>query len=645
MNQKIYALQKAVNYKTVNMIFKQEHIAIFSELAQSEQAQTRKIIRLHKPTGVYFATVSEIKSKENPNVFYAREKFSIGETTVYTMPTNLVEEVANFLTYPDTILLNGTHLMKLKYYVDADPNEIQAVENEVEDMGLGYIIVAKSDKSKEVAFYIQEKTTSSSNLLKVGEDVYEVGDTLVREVANFDEIIEFNGLPYKFMYESDDLPQSKINSGIGLEQLGQIENSLTDDGYDFIAVINPNNDRIGYYIPTEMPSSAINTETSSNGSFAYYEVAQLNYKGEIIDKKTFDGKTQKSFFEAVDYFEQLIDKRQPQPEQEDPSIGIFIYFKSKVNNILKDEKGRVIALGNDVLIDYEDIAKVFTPPVKKKYGRLNMYAVENPKYDVIKGKFALKFDEQLTKQYNENSQRYLKTKAFPELEEELFVYKMTPYETSESGEENADPEEVNNEELSLDEIEGEDPKNMTGENAEKDGDGDGEDGDGDGEDGDGDGEDGDGEDGDGKGKGKGKGKGEGEDGEDGEDGDGEDGEDGEGDGKGKGEREGKGEGEFSSPFELEQGEGSAEGESNEQELQETSGSYTGTGTEGQYKETDFERTFKNEVPMPYLRTDRALTNYLDSMTVSELQTTFSTKIESKTEFIKSAIEARQKLNL
>ena len=217
----------------------------------------------------------------------------------------------------------------------------------------------------------------------------------------------------------------QLKFSVELKQIGEGENELLDNGYSdyWLLATDGRFTEYAYYVPYKEEATR---------SFSYFEVAQLNSKGETIDKKTFDGKTQKSFFEAVDYFEQLVAKREPQPEQEDPSVGIFIYLKNR------DSVAEVF--GNRVLIKKEDVAKVFTPPVKKKYGRLNMYAVENPEYDTIKGKFALDFDEALT----ENLAKTLKLPA----KEEIFVYKMTPYETSESGGESGDPEEVNNEQLS-----------------------------------------------------------------------------------------------------------------------------------------------------------------------------------------------------
>ena len=220
-----------------------------------------------------------------------------------------------------------------------------------------------------------------------------------------------------------------------------------------------------FHKPTGVYFSAI----SRTQGFEYLEVGQLNSKGETIDKKTFDGKNQKSFFEAVDYFEELIAKREPQPEQEDPSVGVFIFLKKR------DSVAEVF--GNKVLIPRKDVEKVFTPPVKKKFGRLNMYAVDNPKYDVIKGKFALNFDEYIT---NSIAKQLGLTPS-----EDVFVYKMTPYDTSQDGQSDDTPQDVNDDNLNINDIEGEDPQNMTGDNAEPQ-DGDGQDGDGQ----DGDGQDG-----------------------------------------------------------------------------------------------------------------------------------------------------------
>ena len=297
---------------------------------------------------------------------------------------------------------------------------------------------------KPTGVYFKRLYRNNKNFLKVREPAW-VEESMIYNVDNFDEFVEFKGEPYKFMYETDILTNRNLN-----KQLGQIENALSDDGYTFIAVKmnegSPIGKTVSYYVETEMKET----------EFSHFEIGQLNPKGEIIDIKKFNGENQKSFFEAVDYFEGLILKRQPQPKQEDPSVGVFVYLRNLGGSRQPDSFAEVF--GNKVVISYKDLDKVFTPPVKKPFGRLDMYAVEDSKYDVIKGKFALNFDDNLTDAIGEKMGRTSK--------EEIFVYKMTPYETSEGGEESETPEGVNNENLSLDKIEGEEPENMTGEGQE-----------------------------------------------------------------------------------------------------------------------------------------------------------------------------------
>jgi len=187
--------------------------------------------------------------------------------------------------------------------------------------------------------------------------------------------------------------------------------------------------------------------------FVNFTVSAMNEEGEFIEAYTFSGDNQKSFFEAVEYFEKLIEKRQPQPESDEPYVGVLVYVKgqicyAKVSNSTVD-------------IDEDDLPKVFTPPQSKKYGRLNMFAVEDSKYDIIKGKFALKYDEQLTQDLLSKNQN----KKYADI---TYVYKMIPYDTSEDGD-GATPEDVNNNSLKLDEIEGETPEQMRGENKSDDG--------------------------------------------------------------------------------------------------------------------------------------------------------------------------------
>jgi flagellar biosynthesis GTPase FlhF len=185
----------------------------------------------------------------------------------------------------------------------------------------------------------------------------------------------------------------------------------------------------------------------ANGDFLYFKVAAINSKGEVVEPKTFDGITAKSFFEAVDYFEKLINDRIPQEDNKPPSIGKFFFIK-EMDSIVK----LTMLSDQSIIIDRKDIDKVFSPPKKKPYGRLNMFAVNKEKYEPIKGKFALKYNDDETK-------LFLDQMSFEQ--GKAFVYDMTPYSTDEQDQQ-SDPSEVNDDRLTLDQIEDEDPKDMKG---------------------------------------------------------------------------------------------------------------------------------------------------------------------------------------
>lgn len=186
--------------------------------------------------------------------------------------------------------------------------------------------------------------------------------------------------------------------------------------------------------------------------FLYFTIGAMNSKSEPENKKTFEGNAQKDFFAAVDYFEGLIQKRMPDEKQKPPSIGQFVYIKGL--------DCLVLAFGIETVIDYEDVPTVFTPPQKKPYGRLNMMDVEKEKYDIIKAKFALNFNQESTDEWKAKLSN-----------DDVVVYDMTAYQTSEpqEGEEPAeDPEGVNDDELTADEIEGEDEESMKGSDSDED---------------------------------------------------------------------------------------------------------------------------------------------------------------------------------
>jgi hypothetical protein len=187
-------------------------------------------------------------------------------------------------------------------------------------------------------------------------------------------------------------------------------------------------------------------ENYKTKEYLYLKVGQISEAGEVEAAKSFDGFTMKSFFEAVDYFEKLINERMPQEKPEQPIYSYFYFIKSK------DSFVKFIDGAEDLIIDREDLEKMFTPPLKKPYGRLDGTAVDKEKYEIIKSKFALNFDEIKTNEFLEENN--LSTG-------DIYVYEMTPYQNSDGNGEQT-PKGVNDDSMSIDQIEGEEPQNMEG---------------------------------------------------------------------------------------------------------------------------------------------------------------------------------------
>lgn len=183
-----------------------------------------------------------------------------------------------------------------------------------------------------------------------------------------------------------------------------------------------------------------------DNTFDRFIVGAFNAAGVIEEKREFIDKTEKDFFEATKYFEELIEKKQPQDDQKPPAVGKF-YFCKKSTAMYP-----IVLIDGleEIIIAEEDIPLVFTPPKSKPYGRLDMTAVSKPEYDVIKSKFALK--------YNVEESEKLATDKKVSLSD-VAVYDMTPYSNSEKGEgeDGGDtPDEVNDQQLNANDIEGED---------------------------------------------------------------------------------------------------------------------------------------------------------------------------------------------
>lgn len=198
------------------------------------------------------------------------------------------------------------------------------------------------------------------------------------------------------------------------------------------------------------------TSVGKPENMKFFAVFALNSKSEAINKEVFEGKSAQSFFEAVAHFEKLIQERIPDKKTPPPSFGMFIFEKGKDGIIMLPDMPPVV-------VEREDLSKVFTPPMKKPYGRLDMTAVDKPEYESVKSKFALNYNEEQTKLFAERNKVNV---------EDCAVYDLTPYENApqpdKTDEPKGEPDQVNDEELTLDKIEGEDQKNMKGSDTNED---------------------------------------------------------------------------------------------------------------------------------------------------------------------------------
>lgn len=159
-------------------------------------------------------------------------------------------------------------------------------------------------------------------------------------------------------------------------------------------------------------------------------VGAFNSNGELEEKRDYADKTEKDFFEAVKYFEELIKNRQPEQESAPPAVGKFYFFKKAIG---KDAYVAIEGM-EDIIIDAADIPTVFSPPKTKPLGRLNLKDSTNPKYNPIKAKFALKYlDDKCQELATANNWNL----------SDFAVYDMTPYEIGDENEGEPPPDDVN----------------------------------------------------------------------------------------------------------------------------------------------------------------------------------------------------------
>ena len=211
-------------------------------------------------------------------------------------------------------------------------------------------------------------------------------------------------------------------------------------------------------ISMHKPTGVIFMQITKNGTFDSFVVGLFSKQSLIEESEEYKDNNQQSFFEAVKYFESLIEKLTPEKQQSPPSVGKFYFYKEKLT---KDCKVNIF--GNEIIIQRMDIPIVFSPPKTKPFGRLNMTAVDKPEYMIISSKFALKYNEKETKEDEDYKIGMYDLSDFA-------VYDMTPYQNAENapneGENEGTPEELNDKSIDPNDIENEDMNDK--ENKQKD---------------------------------------------------------------------------------------------------------------------------------------------------------------------------------
>jgi hypothetical protein len=198
-------------------------------------------------------------------------------------------------------------------------------------------------------------------------------------------------------------------------------------------------------VSMHQPTGVVFIEQSKNNSFDRFIIGVITDKDDLQEKKEFKDKTEEDFFNAVNYFEELVQNRMPKEDNKQPSVGKFYFYKKALN---KESKVILDGMTNPVIIQDIDIPLVFTPPQNKPLGRLNMTVIQRPEYEIISSKFALKYNEDASTQEANDLGTTLS---------ELAVYDMTPYSNNDDNtQQQEEPQDVNQEPLDINDIEGED---------------------------------------------------------------------------------------------------------------------------------------------------------------------------------------------
>lgn len=214
-------------------------------------------------------------------------------------------------------------------------------------------------------------------------------------------------------------------------------------------------------IKVHAPTNVFFEKIFDGDTFQGFVVGSYDTESNTIkERKEFSGENDKSFFEAVEYFEKLIEQKSPQEEQQKQddfeSFGKFIYYKT--DKISRESFIKLDQPPTAVFIPREDVSKVFTPPQTKKYGRLDMTLLDDPKYDIVRSKFALRYNEEESIEACSNGGVDLS---------EIRIYDLIPYSNGTEDEGDGEPSGVNQNSLSASEIEGETPQQRPAKNEQE----------------------------------------------------------------------------------------------------------------------------------------------------------------------------------
>jgi hypothetical protein len=407
------------------MIIPQENLATYI----SEKDEVMTTTKYHKPSNVFFQLVKKKGTYDFVGFLVAR----------FDSATNTVVEEQKFNGKKDTSFFKAVDYFE-ELIEKNSPKEEQNKQDDFDSVGL--FVYFKGGKGATAKIPIEKVVLNSAEANYPDETPIEFKDFL--EASKY---IKDNLKLTNLGYDKHRFTSTWTDGDTWEERLDISESENNPNKYVNILGSYFLSQLVFYLAIAEKGGATFGTpqETKERALNMLEEYKKYDFQIQVADSLKIITDRKSAFVKGGWAIERV--NIEPFTEEEFHAMieKYFVY-----DNVLDP----YIDISNEIItIPYQDVDKVFTPPQTKKYGRLDMTVLDDPKYDVVRSKFALKYTEEKSKEIAQSKGMSV---------EDVWVYEMQPYsngtDDGQNGGDNPPPPDVNDNTLNQNDIEGEEPQ-------------------------------------------------------------------------------------------------------------------------------------------------------------------------------------------